>query len=116
MPSDFNGTGLSAGEVEGIANVIPQRDQLTGQYEILETDIVVTDRITPELADDIRNCRGLVVTEGSFTSHGGIVSRELGIPAVGECPPVLDHIETDQTLFLNGETGEIHVTSSENSE
>jgi pyruvate,water dikinase len=45
---------------------------------------------------------------GGYLSHGAIVAREYGIPAVSNLPGVLDAMRDGQRLIVNGDTGFIH--------
>ncbi|HTF81452.1 MAG TPA: PEP-utilizing enzyme, partial [Cytophagales bacterium] len=52
---------------------------------------------------------GLIVERGGMLSHGAIVSREFGIPAVVGVPQVTQLIKDGDLLFLNADKGEIHI-------
>lgn len=48
-------------------------------------DVLVTDRIDPAWESAMRRAAALVTNRGGGTSHGAILARELGIPAVVGC-------------------------------
>jgi pyruvate,water dikinase len=50
----------------------------------------------------------LVMEVGGYLSHGAIVAREYGIPAVSNLSGVLDAMRDGQRLIVNGDTGFIH--------
>ena len=54
------------------------------------------------------NARGLVVERGGVLSHGAIVARDFGIPAV-VCPGATQRIKDGSRLRLDGNRGMIHL-------
>jgi pyruvate,water dikinase len=55
--------------------------------------------------------RGLVMETGGVLSHGAIVAREFGLPAVAGIADVQRRLKTGQRLRLDGATGTITVHS-----
>jgi phosphotransferase system, enzyme I, PtsP len=67
-----------------------------------------------ELLDyDRTRLRGLVLEEGSATTHVAIVARALDIPVVGRAADVLDKIETGDTIIVDGDNAQIHIRPAE---
>lgn len=63
-----------------------------------------------ELLDyDREKLRGIVLEEGSASSHTAIICRAIGIPLIGRAEGVLDQIETGDQVLLDGETGKVHI-------
>ncbi|MBT3988913.1 MAG: phosphoenolpyruvate--protein phosphotransferase [Rhodospirillaceae bacterium] len=63
-----------------------------------------------ELLDyDRTHLRGLVLEEGSATTHVAIVARALDIPVVGRAAEVLDKVETGDTVIVDGDNAQIHI-------
>lgn len=56
-------------------------------------------------AVDRRHLRGIVTAQGGKYSHGAILARSLGIPAVVAVDQVLVKAETGSEVILDGETG-----------
>jgi pyruvate,water dikinase len=52
---------------------------------------------------------GLVVDVGGPLSHGAIVAREYGLPAVVNVKEGTRLVHTGQTITVNGSTGEVWV-------
>jgi pyruvate,water dikinase len=52
---------------------------------------------------------GLVVDVGGPLSHGAIVAREYGLPAVVNVKEATRLVRTGQTITINGSTGEVWV-------
>jgi phosphotransferase system enzyme I (PtsP) len=63
-----------------------------------------------ELLDyDRQRLRGLVLEEGSATSHVAIVARALGIAAISQAKGALDAVEPGDAAIVDAEAGELHV-------
>jgi phosphotransferase system enzyme I (PtsP) len=63
-----------------------------------------------ELFDyDPKRLRGLVLEEGSATSHVAIVARALDIPVVGRVKDVLDKIEPLDPVICDGDNGQVFI-------
>jgi phosphotransferase system, enzyme I, PtsP len=58
---------------------------------------------------DRKKLRGLILEEGTATSHVAIVARALGIAAVGEIPNATGIVESGDAIIVDGTTGDIHV-------
>jgi len=53
--------------------------------------------------------QGLVLEEGSASSHAAIVAKALGIPMIGGLEGVLDKIEDGDPVIVDGEFGVFHI-------
>ncbi len=63
-----------------------------------------------ELLDyDSDKLRGIVLEEGSPSSHTAIICRALGVPLVGRVSGVLDNVENGDVVLLDGETADINI-------
>lgn len=61
-----------------------------------------------ELLDyDRTKLKGLVLEEGSATSHVAIVARALDIPVLGRVTEVLDRVETGDQVVVDGDNGQV---------
>ncbi len=76
--------------------------------------IVVARNMGPaELLDyDRTKLRGVILEEAGKTSHVAIVARALGIPAIGQANGIVDLIDPDDEIIVDGSTGEIFVRPS----
>jgi phosphotransferase system, enzyme I, PtsP len=52
---------------------------------------------------------GLLLEEGSQTAHVSIVAKALEIPLVGRAAGAVDRVEPDDTIIVDGESGEAHI-------
>ncbi|MCO4769553.1 MAG: phosphoenolpyruvate synthase [Deltaproteobacteria bacterium] len=99
------GTAASAGVVEGIARVV--RDPRT---EVLHKgEILIAPFTDPGWTPLFINAAGLVMEVGGLMTHGSVVAREYGIPAVVCVPDATAAIKTGQRVRLNGTEGWVQV-------
>jgi phosphohistidine swiveling domain-containing protein len=102
---ELTGVPLSAGVVEGPALVLtePTATPTEGGY------ILVCPSTDPAWVPLFVNARGLVMESGGTLSHGAIVAREFGLPAVAGLPGVQHRIQTGQRLRIDGGRGTVSV-------
>ena len=60
-----------------------------------------------------RNCAVSFLEEAGRTSHVAIVARALGIPAIGQANGIVDLVDPDDEIIVDGSTGEIFVRPSQ---
>ena len=63
---------------------------------------------------DFENITGIIIEEGSTTSHVAVISRSLGVPAVINIPGISSLIKTDETVIVDGYEGTVIVAPSQN--
>lgn len=81
-----------------------------GKSLTADSVIVARNMGAAELLDyDRQLIRGLVLEDGTPTSHVAIVARALGIPTVGRADAVVSLSENGDAIVVDGETGEIHL-------
>jgi len=99
------GSPVSGGVVEGLARVI--RDPNT---EVLNPgEILVAPFTDPGWTPLFINAAGLVMEVGGLMTHGSVVAREYGIPAVVGVIDAAEIFKTGQRLRVNGDGGFIEV-------
>ncbi len=71
--------------------------------------IVVSTGLAPSLVVELKaeGARGLITVHGGSTSHGALLARSLGIPAVSGLDSALGSISTGSTLIVDGDTGKV---------
>lgn len=106
--SVIEGTTLSPGNVRGSVVVHPYDESLEEAPRFNGAEIVVTDRLSPELSW-ANSMRGLVTETGDMTSPGATFARELEIPAVGGCPGVVDYLFKGERIELIDDNGGIRL-------
>ena len=102
----IRGIGSSPGVVKGKANVFTSLHE----FPLVQPDeILVCPAITPAWAPILGLVRGLVTDLGGLLSHGGILAREYGIPAVVGTSVGTKIIRTGQSILVDGTNGEAHI-------
>jgi pyruvate,water dikinase len=99
----LSGTPASAGTVTAKARVI-----LDPQGAALEPgEILVAPSTDPGWTPLFLTAGGLVMEMGGPNSHGAVVAREYGIPAVVGVPDATSTISTGQVITLDGGAGTV---------
>ncbi len=95
------GTAASAGVAEGIARVItdPQREVLQAG------EILVAPFTDPGWTPLFVHAAGVVTEVGGLMTHGAVVAREYGIPAVVSVALATEKIHTGQRIRVDGSRG-----------
>lgn len=70
--------------------------------------ILVAKNITPDWLPLLQKAVGVITEEGGKTSHGAIIARELGIPAVVGVKDAIYNIQNGISLLMNGDLGEVY--------
>ncbi len=101
----LKGLALSPGSYEGIIRVVcdPKTTMLK------EGEILVTESTNPSWTPLFAIAGALIMEYGGPMSHGGIVAREYGIPAVVGIPSATSVLQDGQRVRVNGATGEIEL-------
>jgi len=76
-------------------------------------EILVTRTTNPSWTPLFSVASGLVTEVGGSLSHGAVVAREVGIPAVLGVPKATEWIETGQILRLDGSKGTVEVVEED---
>jgi len=101
-PEDgLSGTPASGGVVSGKARVILD----PGNAHLEPGEILVAPSTDPGWTPLFLTAGGLVMEMGGPMSHGAIVAREYGIPAVVGVPDATESVETGQTITVDGSEG-----------
>jgi pyruvate,water dikinase len=101
------GVPLSAGVTEGPALVLTEPSAVGVEPGY----ILVCPSTDPAWVPLFVNARGLVMESGGTLSHGAIVAREFGLPAVAGLPEVQHRVKTGQKLRVDGGRGTVVVLS-----
>ena len=64
--------------------------------------------ITPDCLPLLQGVAGIITEQGGLTSHGAILARELGIPAVVSATGATTLLQTGEKLLLDGDKGEVY--------
>ena len=99
------GDPVSPGLVEGLVRVVfnPQGTQLE------PGEILVCPGTDPAWTPLFLAAGGLVMETGGMMTHGSVVAREYGIPAVVGVHQATQRLQTGQRIRLDGSTGQIEI-------
>lgn len=101
----LQGMALSPGVYEGRIRVV--LDPLNANLQ--EGEIMVTESTNPAWTPLFAIAKGLIMEYGGPVSHGGIVAREYGIPAVVGISSAASILKDGQRVRINGETGVVEI-------
>jgi pyruvate,water dikinase len=105
--ANLQGIPLSTGVAEGVALVLREPPaEMPGEGFIL-----VCPSTDPAWVPLFALARGLVMETGGVLSHGAIVAREFGLPAVAGIPGLLERIQSGQRLRVDGARGVVTIPS-----
>lgn len=107
----MRGLGASSGRVMAKAQVVSGR--IENSHQLPPGRILVAPSVTPDLLPLLQRAAGVVAELGGMTSHGAIVARELGIPAVVGVRFATNMIQTGDLIMVDGDRGEIHRVAEE---
>jgi len=105
----YTGVGVSAGVATGKARV------LLTPSAVCPSDrdyILVCPSTDPAWTPLFLHAAGLVMERGGVLSHGAVVAREYGVPAVANIPNATRRIADGQTLRVDGNQGTVSLISS----
>ncbi|WP_291635807.1 phosphoenolpyruvate synthase [Clostridium sp.] len=101
----LQGTPVSSGVIEGIARVITDPTKAS----LNKGEILVAPFTDPGWTPLFINAAGLVMEIGGLLTHGTVVAREYGIPAVVGVSEATKKIKTGQKIRVDGNTGYVMV-------
>ncbi|RME23044.1 MAG: hypothetical protein D6798_14365 [Deltaproteobacteria bacterium] len=98
----LEGMGISSGVVTGPVRVVRS---LEDAHRLRPGDILVTRATDPAWTPLFLNAAGLVMELGGMLSHGAVVAREYGLPAVVNVTDATRRLHDGQTVTLDGRRG-----------
>ena len=102
----LRGLAVSPGVATGKARVILRSDT---QQQVLPGEILVAPFTDPGWTPYFLLAAGIVMEQGSILSHGSIVAREYGIPAVVNVGLATKIIKTGQTIQVDANQGIVRI-------
>ncbi len=113
VPADVNaganllgGLAVSPGVVSGKARVILRADD---NEQVQAGEILVAPFTDPGWTPYFIPAAGIVMDQGGLLSHGAIIAREYGIPAVVNVGNATKIIKTGQTIQVDGDRGVVRI-------
>jgi pyruvate,water dikinase len=102
----LTGLAVSPGIATGPARVITMAST---SEQVLPGEILIAPHTDPGWTPYFLPAAGIVVDMGGLLSHGSIVAREYGKPAVVNVGPATRIIKTGQMVQVDGTTGKVRV-------
>jgi pyruvate,water dikinase len=99
------GMPVSSGSFEGRARVILNMEDA----ELEEGDILVTSFTDPSWTPLFVSIKGLVTEVGGLMTHGAVIAREYGLPAVVGVENAAKLIKDGQRIRVNGTEGYVEI-------
>ncbi|MCX9088364.1 MAG: PEP-utilizing enzyme [Candidatus Methanoperedens sp.] len=99
------GIGVAAGRASGRARLIRHPGENT---RLQAGDVLVAPSTDPGWTPLFLRANALVMEVGGSLSHGAIVAREYGIPAVVNVPGVMKALKDGEQLTVDGDEGKVY--------
>jgi phosphohistidine swiveling domain-containing protein len=100
----WSGIAISPGIASGRARIVRTPLDATG-FE--QGDILVAPSTDPGWTPLFLRAGAIVMETGGFLSHGAIVAREYGIPAVANVPGILAALRDGESITVDGSRGRV---------
>lgn len=104
------GLAVSSGAVEGRARVILRMEDAN----LEDGDILVTSFTDPSWTPLFVSIKGLVAEVGGLMTHGAVVAREYGLPAVVGVENATKLIKDGQRIRVHGTEGYVEILATPN--
>jgi len=104
-PGAIPGLAVSSGVIEGRARVILSMEDA----DLEPGDILVTAFTDPSWTPLFVSIKGLITEVGGLMTHGAVIAREYGLPAVVGVEHATQLIKDKQRIRLNGTEGYIEI-------
>jgi pyruvate,water dikinase len=100
--NELIGLGVAAGRASGTAKLIYHPDN--GE-KLQAREVLVAPSTDPGWTPLFLRASAIVMETGGFLSHGAIVAREYGIPAVINIPGIMRMVKDSQLITVDGDEG-----------
>ncbi|HWQ41149.1 MAG TPA: PEP-utilizing enzyme [Desulfosporosinus sp.] len=101
----ISGMGVAGGRVEGKVKLLYRPEDGLDQGEVL-----VAPSTDPGWTPLFLKASGIIMETGGFLSHGAIVAREYGIPAVVNIPGVMKLIKNGDSVVVDDDEGKVYLS------
>jgi pyruvate,water dikinase len=102
----LHGIPASRGVLTGPVRVL---DRIEDIWRVRTGEILVVPRTDPGWTPVFCKIGGLITETGGLLSHGAVVSREYGIPAVTNIPDACQIFKTGQVVTIDGAKGTVNL-------
>ncbi len=105
----WSGLAVSPGQASGIARILHTPADASRLHP---GEILVAPSTDPGWTPLFLRAAAIVTETGGYLSHGAIVAREFGLPAVANLPGILAELRDGESIYVDGNTGAIRRTSA----
>ena len=105
---EYSGIPVSPGVYIGRVRVLNYPEEGS---ELSHGDILITKSTNPAWTPLFLKIGGLIMETGGPLSHGSVVAREYGVPAIAGVKDATKRFRNGQSIRINGETGRIDIIS-----
>ncbi len=103
---EMGGLGVSPGRASGAARIVTSPTEF---HKLRKGEILVTPLTDSSWTPLFNLANGLVLEIGGMLSHGGIVAREFGIPAVANIQNATKILSDGDQLLVDGYAGKVTI-------
>ncbi len=103
-PNRWSGLGVAPGQAQGMCRIV--RHPLESD-DLKRGEILVAPSTDPGWTPLFLRAAGIVMETGGYLSHGAIVAREYGLPAVVNIPGLLEEVQNGMKLVVDGDGGTV---------
>ncbi|WP_070121273.1 phosphoenolpyruvate synthase [Bacillus marinisedimentorum] len=108
-PGALVGSPVSAGVAEGRARIVSKPENA----HLNEGEILVAHHTDPGWTPLFQTAKALVTEAGGLMTHGSVVAREYGMPAVVGLDEATKRIKDGQLIRVDGDLGIVEIISEE---
>jgi phosphoenolpyruvate synthase/pyruvate phosphate dikinase len=96
----WSGIGAAPGRARGVARIIHHPDQ---GRALAAGEVLVAPSTDPGWTPLFLRASAIVMASGGYLSHGAIVARDYGIPAVVNIPGILSEMRQGDMVVVDGD-------------
>jgi len=100
------GLPVSPGQAQGVVRFLQDAEEIE---QIPEGTILVVPSADPVYLPYFPLAAGLIVDRGGMLSHGSIIAREYGLPAVSNMADLRQRLHPGDRVLLDGSTGVVQI-------
>jgi len=100
----WSGIGAAPGRARGRARIIQHPSQA---HTLQAGEVLVAPSTDPGWTPLFLRASAIVMASGGYLSHGAIVAREYGIPAVVNLTGILSELRRGDLLMVDGDAGRV---------
>lgn len=101
------GLPISPGQTRGPVAIVHHPDEIENLSR--DNTILVIPSTDPAWLSRLHLASGLIIETGGLLSHGSIIAREYGLPAVANIPRATERFHTGDIILVDGSTGVIQL-------